>query len=70
MPLSAGSDVTDSKDATQSKSHVPGAFYHVNLRGNRQHIFFCPAERACLDELGDEVLALRGAIARLGAEVQ
>lgn len=37
--------------------HVPGAFYHVTLRGNhRQNIFFCPADRTRLDELTAEVL--------------
>jgi REP element-mobilizing transposase RayT len=38
--------------------HVPGAFYHVTLRGNhRQDIFFSPQDRALFCELLDEVNA-------------
>jgi REP element-mobilizing transposase RayT len=37
--------------------HVPGAFYHVTLRGNhRQNIFFTPADRQLLDDLTAEVV--------------
>lgn len=37
--------------------HVPGAFYHVTLRGNhRQNIFYCPADRTLLDEITAEVI--------------
>jgi putative transposase len=38
--------------------HVPGAFYHVTLRGNhRQSIFFTPADRRLFDDMTAEVLA-------------
>ncbi len=37
--------------------HVPGAFYHVTLRGNhRQNIFFTPADRQVFNELVAEVI--------------
>jgi REP element-mobilizing transposase RayT len=37
--------------------HVPGAFYHVTLRGNhRQDIFFTSADRRLFDEITAEVL--------------
>ena len=37
--------------------HVPGAFYHVTLRGNhRQDIFFSAADRRLMDEITGEVL--------------
>ncbi len=37
--------------------HVPGAFYHVTLRGNhRQDIFFTPQDRELLDQIVGEVL--------------
>ena len=37
--------------------HVPGAFYHVTLRGNhRQDIFFSPNDRWLFDEIVAEVL--------------
>ena len=37
--------------------HVPGAFYHVTLRGNhRQDIFFKPADRRLFNELTAEVI--------------
>lgn len=37
--------------------HVPGAFYHVTLRGNhRQNIFFRPADRQILNEIVAEVI--------------
>lgn len=36
--------------------HVPGAMYHVTLRGNhRQDIFFCPQDRELLSDLIAEV---------------
>ena len=36
--------------------HVPGAMYHVTLRGNhRQNIFFRPQDRALLSDLIEEV---------------
>jgi len=36
--------------------HVPGAMYHVTLRGNhRQKIFFRPQDRALLSDLIEEV---------------
>ena len=38
--------------------HVPGAFYHVTLRGNhRQSIFFSVADRDLLDSLTAEVIS-------------
>lgn len=38
--------------------HVPGAFYHVTLRGNhRQDIFFSPSDRELLDALVQEVIS-------------
>ena len=37
--------------------HVPGAFYHVTMRGNhRQDIFFAPADRTLFNELTEEVI--------------
>lgn len=37
--------------------HVPGAFYHVTLRGNhRQNVFFTPADRTLFNELTAEVI--------------
>ena len=37
--------------------HVPGAFYHVTLRGNhRQDIFFQAHDRALFNELTAEVI--------------
>ncbi len=37
--------------------HMPGAFYHVTLRGNhRQDVFFCAADRERLNEIVSEVL--------------
>jgi REP element-mobilizing transposase RayT len=37
--------------------HVPGAFYHVTLRGNhRQNLFFAPADRSLFNELTAEVI--------------
>lgn len=37
--------------------HVPGAFYHVTLRGNhRQDIFFCPADRQLFSDTTAEVV--------------
>ncbi|HMN44989.1 MAG TPA: transposase [Povalibacter sp.] len=37
--------------------HVPGAFYHVTLRGNhRQNIFFKPADRDLFNEIAAEVI--------------
>lgn len=37
--------------------HVPGAFYHVTLRGNhRQNIFFTPADRQVFNQLVAEVI--------------
>jgi REP element-mobilizing transposase RayT len=37
--------------------HVPGAFYHVTLRGNhRQDIFFAPADRELLEKISAEVI--------------
>jgi putative transposase len=37
--------------------HVPGAFYHVTLRGNhRQNIFFTAADRRLFDEITAEVI--------------
>lgn len=42
--------------------HVPGAFYHVTLRGNhRQNIFFSAADRGLLDSITAEVLGRFGA---------
>ncbi len=42
--------------------HVPGAFYHVTLRGNhRQDIFFCSRDRQILSELISEVMDRFGA---------
>lgn len=42
--------------------HVPGAFYHVTLRGNhRKDIFFCPKDRQILSELIAEVTDRFGA---------
>ncbi|HEU4601450.1 MAG TPA: transposase, partial [Steroidobacteraceae bacterium] len=42
--------------------HVPGALYHVTLRGNhRQNIFFCPADRQLMSELFAEVTERFGA---------
>lgn len=39
--------------------HIPGAFYHVTLRGNhRQHIFFRPTDRQLLNEIVAEALDL------------
>jgi len=44
--------------------HVPGAFYHVTLRGNhRQDIFFCDDDRRLLNTIVAEV------VDRLGARV-
>ena len=44
--------------------HVPGAFYHVTLRGNhRQDIFFCDEHRRWLDKIVAE------AIERFGARI-
>ncbi len=37
--------------------HVPGAFYHVTLRGNhRQNIFFTPSDRQLFSEVTAEVV--------------
>jgi putative transposase len=37
--------------------HVPGAFYHVTLRGNhRQNIFFAPADRRLFEDITAEVI--------------
>ncbi|MES1192275.1 MAG: transposase [Steroidobacter sp.] len=37
--------------------HVPGAFYHVTLRGNHsQDIFFSPNDRWMLNQIVAEVL--------------
>ncbi|MGH8175516.1 MAG: transposase [Steroidobacter sp.] len=37
--------------------HVPGAFYHVTLRGNhRQDIFFTPADRRLFKDITAGVL--------------
>ncbi|MGH8177337.1 MAG: REP-associated tyrosine transposase [Steroidobacter sp.] len=37
--------------------HVPGAFYHVTLRGNhRQNIFFSAADRQLFDDITAEVI--------------
>jgi hypothetical protein len=37
--------------------HVPGAFYHVTLRGNhRQDIFFSDQDRALLNEIVADVI--------------
>jgi putative transposase len=37
--------------------HVPGAFYHVTLRGNhRQDIFFCNEHRRWLDDIVAEAI--------------
>lgn len=37
--------------------HIPGAFYHVTLRGNhRQDIFFSPGDRMLLNEIVAEVI--------------
>lgn len=37
--------------------HIPGAFYHVTLRGNhRQNIFFSAADRGLFDDITAEVL--------------
>ena len=37
--------------------HVPGAFYHVTLRGNhRQDIFFSPSDRELLEHVSAEVI--------------
>ena len=48
----------------QLRIHVPGAFYHVTLRGNhRQDIFFCDEHRCWLDTIVAE------AIERFGARV-
>jgi REP element-mobilizing transposase RayT len=38
--------------------HVPGAFYHVTLRGNHQQaIFFTPADRTLLEEIIRDVIS-------------
>jgi putative transposase len=38
--------------------HVPGAFYHVTLRGNhRQNIFYSAADRDLLDFITAEILS-------------
>jgi len=37
--------------------HVPGAFYHVTLRGNhRQDIFFCDDDRRLLNGIVAKVI--------------
>jgi putative transposase len=37
--------------------HVPGAFYHVTLRGNhRQNIFFVQSDRALLEEIAAKTI--------------
>ena len=37
--------------------HIPGAFYHVTLRGNHQQaIFFTPADRTLLEEIIRDVI--------------
>lgn len=42
--------------------HVPGALYHVTLRGNhRQDIFFRPDDRTLLNNIVSEVIARYGA---------
>lgn len=42
--------------------HIPGAFYHVTLRGNhRQDIFFTPADRVLLSQIVAEVVIRYGA---------
>lgn len=42
--------------------HVPGALYHVTLRGNhRQDIFFRPDDRTLLNSIVSEVIARYGA---------
>ena len=42
--------------------HVPGAFYHVTLRGNhRQDIFFTDADRQLLADIVAEVIERFGA---------
>src|SRR3954447_17104786 len=42
--------------------HVPGAMYHVTLRGNhRQNIFFSPADRQLMSDLFAEVIERFGA---------
>lgn len=41
----------------QPRIHVPGAFYHVTLRGNhRQDIFFTPTDRQLLEGIIGEVI--------------
>ncbi len=41
--------------------HVPGAFYHVMLRGNhRQDIFFSPDDRTLLGSIVAEVVTRYG----------
>jgi REP element-mobilizing transposase RayT len=43
--------------ARQPRIHVPGAFYHVTLRGNhRQDIFFVPADRELLERITADVI--------------
>ena len=43
--------------ARPPRIHVPGAMYHVTLRGNhRQNIFFTPCDRDRLSELFAEVI--------------
>lgn len=40
------------------RTHVPGGFYHVTMRGNhRQPIFACDHDRHVLDGMVDDVLA-------------
>jgi REP element-mobilizing transposase RayT len=42
--------------------HVPGAFYHVTLRGNhRQEIFFSRSDRELLEDVSAEVIERFGA---------
>jgi len=46
----------------QPRIHVPGAFYHVTLRGNhRQDIFFAPSDRQLLNGIVAEVIERYGA---------
>lgn len=43
--------------ARKPRIHIPGAFYHVTLRGNhRQDIFFCDAHRRWLDDIVAEAI--------------
>lgn len=48
--------------ARPPRLHVPGAIYHVTLRGNhRQAIFFAPADRTRMSELIAQVMERFGA---------